>query len=293
VTATPYDGPDAAPRIDAHHHVWSLGRRPQPWTDDLPVLQRSFEFAELDPQLRQARIGATVVVHTVASAEETRELLALAADEPRIAGVVGWLDLASPALDDELDAIRELPDGSALVGVRHQLQAEPDKEWLDRPAVRRGLASLARHGLVYDLVVSPEQLSAVTRTVAELPEASFVLDHAGKPPIASGDLRRWSADVAALSRHANVAVKISGLATEADWRAWQPADLRPVVSTLLEHYGADRLMFGSDWPVCLLAGADYELVAATAEDLIADLGATERDRIWGGTAREVYGLDLA
>lgn len=278
-------------RIDAHHHVWDLDRRAQPWTDDLPALRRSFGFDELAPQLRAQDIDATVVVHTVASLAETHELLALAAAEPTVAGVVGWFDLEADDLDEVVAAALAGPGGARLVGARHQLQVEPDRAWLDRPAVRRGLATLARHGLVWDLVVSPGQLADVRRAVADLPEVSFVLDHAGKPPIASGDVRAWQADIAELAGLPNLAVKLSGLVTEASWDSWQVPDLRPVAETVLERFGAARTMFGSDWPVCLLAGADYERVVATFEDLIAQLGADERRRVWGGTACDVYGLE--
>jgi L-fuconolactonase len=279
-------------RIDAHHHVWDLDRRPQPWTDDLPVLRRSFAFDELAPQLCAHDIAATVVVHTVDSLAETHELLALAAAEPQVAGVVGWLDLEAPDLDDTIAAAREGPGGRHLVGARHQLQVEPDKAWLDRPAVRRGLATLARHGLVWDLVISPEQLAGVTGTVAALPEVSFVLDHAGKPPIASGDLGAWRRDLGALANLGNVAVKLSGLVTEASWRAWRIDELRPVATTVLELFGAERAMFGSDWPVCLLAEVDYGHVVAIFDELVAQLTPGEREQVWGGTARAVYGLEI-
>jgi L-fuconolactonase len=279
-------------RIDAHHHVWSLDRRPQPWTDDLPVLRRSFRFDELAPQLVAQQVAGTVVVHTVASLEETYELVALAAAEPLVAGVVGWFDLEAPDLDETVAAVRALPGGHHLVGARHQLQVEPDKAWLDRPAVRHGVATLARHGLVWDLVVSPEQLADVTRAVAALPEVSFVLDHAGKPPVAGGDLTAWRADLAALAALPNVAVKLSGLVTEASWDGWKVDDLRPVAETVLEHFGPERTMFGSDWPVCLLAGADYGTIADTFADLVSSLGAAELEQVWGGTAAAVYGLEI-
>ncbi|WGL50548.1 amidohydrolase family protein [Nocardioides sp. BP30] len=278
-------------RIDAHHHVWDLDRRPQPWTEDLPVLRRSFGFDELTPQLLAHRVEGTVVVHTVASPEETGELLALAAADPLVAGVVGWLDVEAPDLDETLASTRLLPGGRHLVGARHQLQVEPDRQWLDRPAVRRGLETLGEHGLVWDLVVSPEQLGDVRRAVAALPQVSFVLDHAGKPPLAGGDLAAWRADLAALATLPNLAVKLSGLVTEASWDRWQVEDLRPAADHVLELFGPDRTMFGSDWPVCLLAGADYDSVVATFDDLVASLTAAERAQVWGDTAVRVYGLE--
>ncbi len=280
-------------RIDAHHHVWDLGRRPQPWTDELPALRRSFGFHELAPQLGKHDISGTVVVHTVASLAETHELLALADGEELVAGVVGWFDIEAPDLPDVLAAARGFPGGRYLVGARHQLQIETDKEWLDRPSVRRGLAILGQHGLVYDLVVSPEQLPLVTRVVADLPDVSFVLEHAGKPAIINGDIAVWVEDIAALARLDNIAVKLSGLVTEASWTAWSTEDLRPVADAVFTTFGAHRVMFGSDWPVCLLAQAPYDRVAATFDELIAGLTPAERDLVWGGTARRVYGLEVA
>jgi L-fuconolactonase len=179
------------------------------------------------------------------------------------------------------------------VGARHQLQVEPDPEWLGRASVRRGLATLAAAGLAYDVVVSPEQLALVTRVARQLDEVRFVLDHAGKPPIAAGRLDDWSADVAGLAALGNVSVKLSGLVTEASLDGWAVADLRPASDRVLEAFGPARVMFGSDWPVCLLAGASYDAVVATTEELVAGLSAVERDAVWGGTAADVYGLAVA
>ncbi|MFC7493587.1 MULTISPECIES: amidohydrolase family protein [unclassified Nocardioides] len=281
------------PRIDAHHHVWDPVRRPQPWTDGLPVLQREFSMEELVPQLHAEGVDGTVVVHTLASLAETHELLALAAREPLVAGVVGWFDLTDPALDDVLATARAHAGGRRLVGARHQLQVEPDPQWLTRPEVARGLTCLARHGLAYDVVVSPGQLAMVATVASRLPEVRFVLDHAGKPPIAGGDLADWVRDVRALAAHDNVAVKLSGLVTEASWSGWNADDLRPVVETVLEAWGPDRTMLGSDWPVCLLADADYARVTGAHELLVAGLGPDERDAVRGGTAQRIYGLEVA
>jgi L-fuconolactonase len=277
-------------RVDAHHHVWDLVRRPQPWTDAFPVLQRSFGLDELVPDLDRAGVDGTVVVQTVDSLDETHELLDLAAASGRVLGVVGWFDLPGYDLADRLAEARSHRAGARLVGARHQLQVEPDHDWLRRDAVRRGLCTLAEHDLVFDVVVSPEQLPLVTETVAALGEVLFVLDHAGKPPLASGDLTAWARDVRRLAALPNVAVKLSGLVTEADWDAWSVDDLRPAVEVVLDAFGPDRTMTGSDWPVCLLA-ATYPEVTAVTERLTAGLSATERDAVLGGTAVRWYGLD--
>jgi L-fuconolactonase len=206
--------------------------------------------------------------------------------------VVGWFDLTEPGLDERIAEARERPGGERLVGVRHQLQVEPDPCWLARADVRRGLATVARHGLAYDVVVSPEQLGLVAATVAALPDVGFVLDHAGKPPIASGRLDDWLADLGVLARADNLTVKLSGLVTEADWARWRPADLRPVSDAVLERFGTGRVMAGSDWPVCLLAGADYDRVTTVTDLLLAALSADERARVLGETAVAAYGLRL-
>lgn len=279
-------------RIDAHHHVWDLAVRDQPWTADLPVLRRSFGFDELRPHLRAHRMDATVVVQTVCDAQETPELLALAAREPAVAGVVGWLDLTTPDLDEQIGALRECPGGETLVGLRHQVQLERDRAWLTRSDVTAGLRAAAAAGLVYDLLVTPDQLPATVHAVRATPDLRFVLDHVGKPPIARYGWWPWAREVRRLAREPNVAVKLSGLVTEADHRSWDVSDLRPYGDEIVERFGSGRVMFGSDWPVCLLA-ADYGRVVSTAETLTAALSGTERAQVFGATARSWYGLAAA
>jgi L-fuconolactonase len=280
-------------RIDAHHHLWDLASRPQPWTAGLAPLERSFAYDELLPQLDAAGIDGTVVVHAVASVAETQELLALAAEEPRLLGVVGWVDLTSDSVGTDVAEIRTFAGGDRLVGVRHQLQVEPDPDWVARPVVRRALQHLGDAGLVYDVVVSPEQLPGVTAAVDATPGTAFVLDHAGKPGLARRDLTAWRRDIAELARRENVSVKLSGLVTEADWDSWTVADLVPVVETVLEAFGAKRTMWGSDWPVSLLADTDYATWVRVSEELLAGLSVDEAHAVWGGTACRVYGLPVA
>ena len=278
-----------SPRVDAHHHVWDLAVRDQPWTAGLPALRRSFGMADLRPHLDAHDIAATVVVQTVTVTDETPELLALAAEEPLVAGVVGWVDLTAPAVAEEIARLRALPGGDALVGVRHQVQAEPDPRWLCRPDVRRGLAAVAAAGLAYDLVITADQLPAAIETARALPELAFVLDHGGKPHIRAGEQEPWRSHLAELGRCANTSVKLSGLVTEADPRAWTVADLRPYADALLDSFGPERVMYGSDWPVCLLA-APYSAVFAAAEELTAQLSPTERADVFGRSAARIYGL---
>jgi L-fuconolactonase len=275
--------------VDAHHHVWDLSVRDQDWIPQGSPIRRDFTVSDLEPEARAAGVDRTVLVQTITVAEETPEFLALAASHDLIAGVVGWTDLTRQDITDELARLRELPGGHHLKGIRHQVQGEPDPEWLLRPDVRRGLAAVAEAGLVYDLIVLPHQLPACTKTAASLPELTFVLDHLGKPPIASGTLAPWSADLRALAALPNTTAKLSGLLTEAAPTTWTTADLRPYTDTALESFGPDRLMFGSDWPVCT-ERATYGEVLDVARKLAAGLSAAEHAEVFEGTAARVYGL---
>ncbi|WHM39506.1 amidohydrolase family protein [Streptomyces sp. BPTC-684] len=274
--------------VDAHHHVWDLAVRDQEWIagPGLAPLRRTFTLDDLRAQA--AGVAATVLVQTVTVAEETPEFLALAEDDPLVRGVVGWTDLTAPGVADELARLRELPGGERLVGIRHQVQGERDPEWLLRPDAARGLAAVADAGLAYDLVVLPHQLPACVRAARLHPGLTFVLDHLGKPPIASGGTEPWGSAVRALAALPNTVCKLSGLVTEAGAR-WSTAGLRPYADTVLEAFGPGRLMYGSDWPVCLLA-ASYGEVLDAARALTEDLGPHERAQVFGGTADRVYGL---
>ena len=277
--------------VDAHHHVWDLSVRDQDWITgpELRPLRRNFTVADLAPEARAAGIDRTVLVQTITVPEETPEFLALAAEHELIAGVVGWTDLTRPDIADELSRLRELPGGRYLKGIRHQVQGEADPEWLLRADVRRGLAAVAEAGLVYDLVVLPHQLPACVKAAADLPGLTFVLDHSGKPPIASGTREPWTRDVRALAMLPNTVCKLSGLVTEADLADWTVTDLRPYADAVLEAFGPGRLMFGSDWPVCTLA-ATYGEVLAAARELTDVLSDAERTQVFEGTAARVYGL---
>ncbi|WP_329371435.1 amidohydrolase family protein [Streptomyces sp. NBC_01483] len=281
----------AAVRVDAHHHLWDLSVRDQDWITgpELQPLRRDFGVADLAPQARAAGVDRTVLVQTITVPEETPEFLALAAESELIAGVVGWTDLTRPDAADELARLRELPGGRHLKGIRHQVQGEPDPKWLLRPDVRDGLVAVAEAGLVYDLVVLPHQLPACVRAAAEHPELTFVLDHLGKPPIVTGELRPWATAVRALAALPNTVCKLSGMVTEADLAKWTVDGLRPYADTVLDAFGPGRLMFGSDWPVCTLA-ASYAQVVDVAEELTGGLGGEERAEVFGGTATRVYRL---
>ncbi|MFJ4713735.1 amidohydrolase family protein [Streptomyces sp. NPDC088785] len=271
--------------VDAHHHVWDLAVRDQDWITgpELAPIRRDFTLGELLPQARAAGVAASVLVQTVPVAEETPELLALAAGGELVAAVVGWTDLTRPDIAEELARLRGLPGGDRLVGIRHPVQGEPDPGWLLRPDVRRGLAAVADAGLVCDLLVRAHQLPACVRAATEHPDLTFVLDHAGKPEIAAGRLDPWRARIRALAALPNTACKLSGLATEADPATWTADTLRPYADTVLDAFGAPRVLFGSDWPVCTLA-ATYRQVVDTAVELV---GGHDED-VFARTAGRIY-----
>ncbi|WP_043670823.1 amidohydrolase family protein [Streptomyces xylophagus] len=277
--------------VDAHHHVWDLSVRDQDWITgpELQPLRRDFTVTDLAPEARAAGVDRTVLVQTITVAEETPEFLALADTHDLIAGVVGWTDLTRPDIADELARLRELPGGRYLKGIRHQVQGEPDPNWLLRPDVRQGLAAVAHAGLVYDLLVLPQQFPAAVEVAASLPQLTFVLDHLGKPPIASGQLEPWATSLRSLAALPNTYCKLSGMVTEADWKTWSTEDLHPYADTALDAFGPSRLMFGTDWPVCTLA-ATYGEVTDTAGELTDDLSAAERADVFEGTATRVYDL---
>ena len=278
--------------VDAHHHVWDLAVRDQPWIagPSMAPIRRSFRVDDLRPSAHAAGVTATVLVQTVTDAAETPELLALAAADPLVAGVVGWTDLTNPAIPDELAGLAAAPGGRRLVGIRHQVQSEPDPDWLRRPEVIRGLRAVAAAGLGYDLVVLPHQIPAATYAATVVPGLTMILDHAGKPPVGRGNLDAWRAAIRAFAARPNTACKLSGLVTEAPPGAPVTA-FAPVADVILEEFGPDRVMFGSDWPVCLLA-RDYAGVVQLAQLLTAGLSDTERTAVFSSTAARLYGIGV-
>ena len=278
--------------IDAHHHVWDPSRAEYAWmTDRLAPVRRRFDLEDLRPLLAVAGVDRTVLVQTRSSREETAEFLALAAPGSPVVGVVGWADLTGPDVADAIASLRQGSGGSRLVGIRHQVHDEPDPRWLERANVVRGLRAVEAAGLAYDLLVRARELPSALTVARSLPDLRFVIDHAAKPPLAAGDLGEWRSRIVPLAALPNVACKLSGLVTEADWSSWTPGDLEPAVEVVLEAFGPDRTMFGSDWPVCLLA-ADYPTVVETLKQLTVELSIPERAALFGGTAAAWYGLAL-
>lgn len=274
--------------LDAHHHVWDLAARDQPWTIGRTGLHRSWDFGELRPLLQENDVDGTVVVQTIPVAAETPELLRLAGDTPEIVGVIGWVDLTAPDVAERLAELRSAPGGDRLVSIRHEVQDEADPEWLVRADVLRGLRAVGEAGLAYDLLVFPVQLPAALQVVRALPQVRFVLDHGGKPAIAAGQLQPWSAQIEALAVEPNLAVKLSGLITEAG-PGWTRSSIEPYGRLLLETFGPARTIWGSDWPVCT-EHSDYAGVLSVAADLASVFDARDQEQVFGGTAGSWYRL---
>ncbi|MEU6261301.1 amidohydrolase family protein [Streptomyces sp. NPDC047043] len=286
-------GPPPPALVDAHHHVWDLSHRPQPWLEEagLAPIRRSFSADDLRVQATRPIAGrsltTTVVVQCTASVPETQDLLALADEHPLIGAVVGWADLTTLSIGDILDALLAGPGGAYLRSLRHLVQAETDPGWLQRPDVTRGLRAVEQRGLAYDILVRAHQLPSAVRLAERHPELRLVLDHAGKPPLAEGDLADWEKHLRRLAAHPLVMCKVSGLATEADHTTWSSRDIRPVWDTLLSAFGPERLMFGSDWPLCLLTGGWNRWAGAVAE-LLAGFSAAESESVLSGSATAFY-----
>ncbi|GAA3839145.1 amidohydrolase family protein [Sphaerisporangium flaviroseum] len=279
--------------IDAHHHLWDLSRREYPWMagEALAPLRRPYGVEDLRRETAAAGVERTVLVQTVCSVEETEEFLATAAaSDGLVAGVVGWVDLTAADVADEILRLRTMPGGELLVGIRHPVQDEADPEWLSRPDVRHGVRAVGQAGLAFDLLVLTPQLPAARKLAGDLTGVRFVLDHAAKPPIASDVVEPWASEITALSESPNVVCKLSGLVTEAVWTDWDAPRIAPYGDHVLTCFGAERVMFGSDWPVCELA-ASYGQVVDLAHRLTSGLTESEREQVFTTTAQTAYGLN--
>ena len=276
-------------RIDAHQHYWDTATFDYGWAEaGLPALDRAYLPPELEPQLAKAGIDRSVVVQVLHTLEETGWLLALAGSTPSIAGVVGWVDLEAPP--EELEAtLLGLRADPRLVGIRHLVHEEPDEDWLARPAVIRGLAVLETHDVPYDLLLRPQHLRHVPRLSEALPGLRMVIDHIAKPRIAEGQLEPWASEFRAAAANPRVWCKLSGMITEADHGGWTAEDLAPYVEVALSAFGVERLMYGSDWPVCTLAGS-YARVIDALRLVLGPMDADVEARLFGGTAAEFYGI---
>ncbi len=278
--------------IDAHHHLWDPAARDYAWlaADVLAPIRHAYHVADLRSKTTESGVDGTVLVQTMADLDETVDFLGMAdANRDLILGVVGWVDLTDPNVAATLASLREQPGGDRLVGIRHLVQDEDDPAWLARPDVLRGLAEVAAAGLTYDLLVFPHQLEAAITAVTEVRQGRYVLDHAAKPAIASGEREPWAGLLRELATRPNVACKLSGLVTEANWTQWTVDDIRPYADVVLDAFGPNRVLFGTDWPVCELA-SPYAGVTDLARVLCAGLSEVDRAAVFGDNARTWYQL---
>src|SRR6185295_16472217 len=255
--------------IDSHQHFWQVGRFDYPWmSKDLGVLYRDYLPDDLSPILQQNHVTKTVLVQASNSIAESRWLLELADANSFIAGVVGWVDLTS---------LDEPPDHPKFKGVRHLVESEPSDDWLVQPAVISGLQKLSARGLTYDLLVHTRHLKYVPQVAETCPDLALVIDHLAKPPIARNEIKEWSQAFKPLANYPHINCKLSGLVTEANWHSWRIDDLHPYVDCALEFFGPERMMFGSDYPVCLLA-ASYDRVLGGFFEILKDLNDVDREK---------------
>jgi L-fuconolactonase len=275
--------------VDAHQHFWQYTDEEFGWINDsMAIIRRDFFPADLLPLLDEAEIAATVAVQCCQSVAETEWLLMLADAQPRIAGVVGWVPLVDSDVEQTIERLSANPK---LKGVRHILQAEPD-EYMAREDFHAGITLLQQYSLTYDVLILERQLPAAIRFVDRHPDQPFVLDHIAKPLIAAHQLEPWRTQIRELARRPHVFCKLSGMVTEADFSRWTVEDLRPYAETALEAFGPERLLFGSDWPVCAVAST-YNRWVSVVKQWIAKLSANEQEMILGGNAQQFYGLNVS
>ena len=273
--------------IDSHHHFWhytdaDYGWIPPEWS----VIKRDFLPADLQREITTAGVDGVISVQARQSLVETEWLLDLAARHPFIRGVVGWVPLIDPAIETHLDRFAAAPKLRAL---RHVLQGEPDDGYMLRADFNRGISALTRRGLTYDILILERHLPATITFVDRHPNQVFILDHIAKPRIGASELEPWAKNIRELARRPNVACKLSGMVTEADVATWTPSQLKPYFDVVLDAFGPQRLLFGSDWPVCL-AGVSYSGWKQTVESLLRGITPRERAAIFGGNAIDIYRL---
>lgn len=273
--------------VDAHQHFWKYNAVEYPWISyQMTALRRDFLPAELESLMQTSGVEKAVAVQACQTVDETRWLLRMAQDHPFIAGVVGWAPIASPDFHTHLESLRAFPK---LKGLRHMLQDEPDDRYMLRKDFQSGIAALQANNLVYDILIYSRQLPFATQLADRNPHQIFVLDHLAKPKIRVGEISPWREDIRELARRPNVFCKLSGMVTEADWNHWSIEDLQPYLEIVIESFGPERLLAGSDWPVCTLA-SEYAGWWQTLRALISGLSHSEQQAILGANAIKVYSL---
>lgn len=274
-------------KIDAHQHFWIYDAVRDSWiTDDMAVLRADFMPEQLLGLLQQQRFDGCVVVQSDQSAAENLFQLKNAEDNAFVKGVVGWVDLQAKDITDQLE---QLSEHKKMKGFRHILQGEKDRALMLKPEFMNGISKLNLFSYTYDILIFPDQLKYAAELVSKFPDQPFVLDHIAKPDIKNGTIEDWKKDLTALAQHENVSCKVSGMVTEADWKNWKASDFNPYLDVVFEAFGIGRLMYGSDWPVCLVA-ASYEQAMGLMEGYTSKLSVNEQELFWGGNAIKFYNL---
>jgi L-fuconolactonase len=277
-------------KIDSHHHLWDLSIRPQEWMvgENMDAVRRNFDVNDLRSAIAGTGIERTILVHATSTHDETFEMLELAAIDPTIIGVVGWVNIDSPDAINVCEKYLEATGGSYLKGIRDVAQDLPDSNYLSRPQSIKTVQGLGKIGLTYDILTKTPELRAAIELVRACPDVQFILDHISKPYIAKGDIEPWKSLITELAAFENVSCKISGMVTEAKWNNWKNFDFTPYVDHIIETFTPQRIMFGSDWPVALLATQSYSDVVSLAEALTSQLSEGEKESFWGGHATSKY-----
>ena len=274
-------------KIDSHQHFWKYDPVNYGWIDDdMAIIRRDFLPADLEPVLQANGIDGCITVQADQTETENDFQLANAAENDFIKGVVGWVDLQADNVEERLQHYRAF---KKFKGLRHVLQGESQRDFMLRPAFLKGIGLLKRYGFTYDILIFPDQLAYSADFVSRFPDQPFVIDHIAKPPIKAKEIDQWANDIEAFAQFENVSCKVSGMVTEADYEAWKPADFHPYLDVVVGTFGPNRLMFGSDWPVCRCA-AEYEQMFGIVKDYFAPFSATEQQSIFGGNAVKFYNL---
>lgn len=274
-------------RIDAHQHFWKFDPVRDSWiTEDMAVIKGDFMPADLAPLLKENGFDGCVVVQSDQSIEENDFQLKNVDEYSFIKGIVGWVDLRADTIEQQLE---EYSQHKKLKGFRHILQGEAQRDLMLTPKFINGLSALQQFNFTYDILIFPDQLNYCEKLAAQFPEQKFVIDHLAKPNIKNGEIKEWTQDIEAISKHRNVWCKLSGMVTEANWNSWKKDDFKAYLDVVVQAFDVDRLMFGSDWPVCLVA-ASYKEVVEIVEDYFAGFSRAEKDKIFGGNAVQFYNL---
>ena len=278
-------------KIDSHHHIWDLAITPQDWIvgDEMQPINKNFLMDDYRKAVQKSGIDKTVIVQTVTNYQETPLLLDIAEKDSLVAGIVGWLDVDSPDAIKNLDRYQSLPGANYLKGIRDIVQDHPDSNYLARPQVDKTIKELGKRGLAFDVLTKTPELPGAIKLVRNNPEVQFVLDHISKPYIAKSEFEPWASLIKEIASFENIVCKVSGIVTEANWHDWTEEDIKPYFEIILENFGAERLMYGSDWPVCTLAG-NYDEVFGLASELSKNLSTTESESFWSGCVNQAYKL---